>query len=298
MRRTIEHILTIPLAVILALVSLLPWRVLFWLSRGMAFLLYHVIGYRKKVVLQNLRHAFPTKTEAEIRAICRDFFLHFSDTSFETIKLLSVSKKSICRHYALSPAGLALVDGYYQRGESFICIFGHFGNWEWSGPAFRHGLRSRSAFAYRPLKNKVFNWLMLRIRSRFAHAMMPLSKVARMLIGMQKQGSPLVIGLIADQSPNPRQAYWMNFMNQDTAVNNGPEKLARRKNLPVVYFSIRKERRGFYRMEFEEIADQPAQLPEEEVTRRFMALLERDIRSAPAHYLWSHRRWKHRRASD
>lgn len=295
MRRTLEHIISLPLVGLLMLLSLLPLRVLLGLSTGVTFLLDRVFGYRKAVVLQNLRRSFPEMDEQQIRSVSRQFYLHFSDIFLETIKLLSASGKSIRRYYAVSPRGQELIQSYYERNQSVVSLFGHYGNWEWSGLPFSNELKILPVPVYKPLKNKVFDWLMRRIRSRFAHDLMPLKTVLRSLIKLFREGRPIGVGLIADQSPDPRQAFWMPFMNQDTAVNSGPEKLARQLKLPVVYYSIRKERRGYYTMDFEEITPRPQDLPEEELTKKFMALLERDIRSTPPYYLWSHKRWKHRR---
>lgn len=295
MRRTLEHIISLPLAGLLMLLSLLPLRVLLGLSSGVAFLLDRVFGYRKAVVLQNLRKSFPEMDEQQIRSVSRQFYLHFSDIFLETIKLLSASGKSIRGYYAVSPRGKELIRSYYDRNQSVVSLFGHYGNWEWSGLPFANELKVLPVPVYKPLKNKVFDWLMRRIRSRFAHELMPVNTVLRSLIKLFREGRPIGVGLIADQSPDPRQAFWMPFMNQDTAVNNGPEKLARQLKLPVVYYSIRKERRGYYTMDFEEITPRPQDLPEEELTKKFMALLERDIRSTPPYYLWSHKRWKHLR---
>lgn len=295
MRRTLEHIISLPLAGLLMLMSLLPLRVLLGMSTGFAFLLHKVFRYRRKVVVENLHRSFPAMSEAEIRVVAKQFYLHFSDIFLETIKLLSVTDRTISRYYTLTPRAKELLRDYYTRNQSVVCLFGHYGNWEWSGLPFRFELPLLAVPVYKPQKNKVFDWLMRRIRSRFAHELMPLKNVLRILLRLFREGRPLGVGLIADQSPDPRQAYWMTFMNQDTAVNSGPEKLARQLKLPVAYYSIRKERRGYYIMDFEEITPKPQDLPEGELTRRFMALLERDIRSTPPYYLWSHKRWKHQR---
>jgi Kdo2-lipid IVA lauroyltransferase/acyltransferase len=298
MRRTLEHIISLPLVALLMLLSILPLRALLVLSRGVAFLLDRVFGYRKAVVLENLRRAFPELDEQQIRTVSRQFYLHFSDIFLETIKVLSVSGKTIRRYYSVSARGKALLQSYYESKQSVVCLFGHYGNWEWSGLPFRNELQILPVPVYKPLKNKVFDWLMRRIRCRFAHELIPLKNVLRTLLRLFREGRPVGVGLIADQSPDPGQAFWMPFLNQDTAVNSGPEKLARQLKLPVIYYSIRKERRGYYTMDFEEISARPQDLPEEELTRKFMALLERDIRSTPPWYLWSHKRWKHQRSES
>ena len=297
MRRTLEHIISLPVVGLLMLLSLLPLRMLLGLSTGIAFLLDRVFGYRKAVVLQNLRRSFPEMDEQALHSVCRQFYLHFSDIFLETIKVLSVSARGVRKYYSIAPGGKALIQAYFEQKQSVVCLFGHYGNWEWSGLPFKNELQILPVPVYKPQKNKVFDWLMRRIRSRFAYELIPLKTVLRSLIKLFREGRPIGVGLIADQSPDPRQAFWMPFMNQDTAVNSGPEKLARQLKLPVVYYSIRKERRGYYTMDFEEITARPQDLPEEELTKKFMALLERDIRSTPAYYLWSHNRWKHQRSA-
>jgi Kdo2-lipid IVA lauroyltransferase/acyltransferase len=295
MRRTLEQIISLPLVGLLMLLSLLPMRALHVVSSGVAFLLNRVFRYRRQVALNNLRRSFPEMNEQQVLATLNQFYIHLSDVFVETVKLLTLPQKHFHRHCAITPQGRELIQTYYSRKQSVVCLFGHYGNWEWSGLPFGNDLKILPVPVYKPLKNKVVDWLVRRIRSRFAHKLIPVNNVLRNLIQLFQEGKPLGVGLIADQSPNPRQAFWMPFMNQDTAVNSGPEKLAEKLKLPVIYYSIRKVRRGYYVMDFEEITARPQDLPEEALTKKFIHLLERDIRSTPPFYLWSHNRWKHRR---
>lgn len=295
MFRHLENILSWFIVGILMLVSLVPLRILLLLSGPLAFLIHHIIGYRREVVTSNLRRSFPEMGEAEIARIRRRFYLHFCDLFFETIRLLSAPKKSIYRRCRMNPEGVALLDSFYREGLTVITLSGHYGNWEYQVPS---AVQNRSFLilpVYRPLRNKAFDWLLARIRKRFSDDIVTDKKVARTLLRLTRAKTPGAFGLVADQSPGLRHAYWLNFLNQDTAVYYGPEKMARAFKLPVVFLSTRKTSRGKYTVYCELIAEHPEEMKEGEVTQIFFNKLENEIRKEPSNYLWTHRRWKHQR---
>ncbi|TVR43932.1 MAG: hypothetical protein EA394_00655 [Bacteroidia bacterium] len=278
------------------LMSLLPLRVLHVLARMGAFLMAHVIRYRRKVVTGNLRRAFPEKNEREIRKIALDFYKHLADVTVETIRLLHIPEKTFLGRCQISDDGMQLLQPYIQEQRSFIGLLGHFGNWEWVPPVVSLNMPGHRVIpAYRPLKDKVFDGLMLKIRGRYAYDLVPKKVVGRAMVRYIRDGQPFIMGLISDQTPAPKTAYWTSFLSQDTPVFTGPEKLARSTNMPVVFVALRRRSRGHYLLHVELITNTPAELKEGEISRRFMSLLEKEIRRSPGDWLWSHRRWKHKR---
>jgi len=274
---------------LLYLVSLLPMWVLFGLSDGIAFLLYAVIRYRRPVVLSNLRIAFPGKTDAERLRIARRFYRNFTDNFIETIKLLSVSRRWLEKHFVIDNP--ELLDYYYDQGRKLQLHLGHCFNWEIANVAMPVNTRYAFLVAYMPVENKIFERLFLRLRSRTGTVLLPATRMSKAIIPYRNQQYMLV--LVADQAPGgPENSYWLNFFDRPTAFIKGPERGARIADIPVVFVRFYKPRRGYYRAELITIAEHPATLPEGEVTRRYRTLLEEAIRKQPDGWLWSHKRWK------
>jgi len=279
----------------LGLIARLPLGVLHGIASFVAFLLTHVVRYRRKVVLQNLRNAFPEKQEKEIRQIARSFYRHLADVGVETLKLKTMSDKEVLTRCKVDDAGHKLLQEKHEKGQSLIGLLGHTGNWEWVPPVVSLQVPHLVVPAYRPLKNKAFDQLMLQIRGRYSHELVPKNKLGRAMVRFVRGKDPFILGLIADQTPRPATAYWTHFLSQDTPVYSGPEKLARSLKLPVFFVALRRQQRGKYLFYVELVSEEPWKLEEGELSARFMALLEQEIRRAPADWLWSHRRWKHKR---
>ena len=280
---------------LLILLSLIPLRVLLFLSPTLAYLLEHVFGYRKKVITNNLRNSFPGHDNKAIAKVRSGFYLHLSDMFFETICLLTARRNDVLKRCTLDDGSARLLDSFYATGKSVIVLSGHFGNWEYQPASGSKNPNFLVLPIYRPLKNKAFDWYIGRIRLRFSDDIIPDRQVARTVVSLNKQNKQALLGLVSDQFPGHRHALWMPFLNQDTAVYSGPEKLARMLKLPVVFLSSRKTSRGVYSMNCQLITDKPESLPEGEITRMFLHMLEQEILSAPQYYLWSHDRWKHPR---
>ena len=274
------------------LVSLLPFPVLYLLSDFLFFILFYCVGYRKKVILANLRNAFPEKSEAEINTICKSFYHYLCDLVFEVVKVTTISKKAMLRRCKFDPASLAMLSEYAAEGKSIILVMGHLGNWEWAGHPFSLLCRQQLYVIYHPLKSKYFEALMLRMRGRFGTRMMPMKTAFKEMLAHKARLTATVF--IADQTPMPENAYWTKFLNQDTAVFKGTELIARKMNLPVIYSHIKKEKRGYYTMYTTVLTDNPAATTDGEISEMHIRRLEQDIIANPDTWLWSHRRWKHK----
>lgn len=286
-RKYFYYIIALPIY----LLSWLPFPLLYLVSNGLYLLGYHMLGYRKRVVFENLKNSFPEKSPPEIEKTARQFYKHLADVFLETFKLLSISKTELQRRVTF--ANTELIEKYGQQKQNILIVLGHCGNWEWNGVAFQSLGICQLNGLYHPLSSPFFNWLMLRLRSRFGMGLIPMQSSIREMIKNQNIWN--ATAFIADQTPSSAsQAHWVRFLNQDTAVFIGPERISGKFNLPVVYASVQKKGRGFYHIRFIEISDNSSKTQEGIITETFSRLLEEDIRQQPPFWLWSHRRWKHK----
>ena len=271
------------------ILSKLPAFALYAFGDFIRWLVFGVIGYRKKVVLQNLAHAFPEKSAAEREAIAHDFFIHFIDTWMETIRLLSMSRKGIEQ---MLEYDYSLLEKYAAKGQSVQLMAGHFMNWELINMSLPIHQPLVWVGIYMKLSSKAMERLFLKIRGRFGAVLVPAQVVRD---GMEQYlQQPYLLGLGADQSPSkPAQSYWMYFLNQPTAFAPGPGRNACKRNLPVVFFWIERKKRGKYVFHLESMFESAEGLTPEKLTIDFAQRLEKIVRQRPANYLWSHRRWKH-----
>lgn len=275
------------------LLSLLPFPVLYFVSDAVYGLLYYIIGYRKAVVFTNLRNSFPHKSEQEIQAIGKAFFHYLCDLTLETFKTLTISRAAMLRHCSLNPEAKKIFDDLAARNQSAILVLGHYGNWEWAGNTFSLQCGQQLYVIYHPLANKYFDGLMFRMRSRFGTRLITMKNTFKEMLGRKLELS--ATAFIADQTPSSQNAHWMTFLHQDTPVFKGTETIAKKLNFPVVYISVNKLRRGYYQMNAEVLIENPSQTAEGEITERHTRRLEQDIIAQPEIWLWSHRRWKHKR---
>lgn len=270
----------------------LPW--LHRLSNILAWVLYRPAKFRSKVIRQNISRSFPEKPKAEQEKIVRGYYLHLTDLIVEAIKSFSISRAEImdrCR--AINPEIFA---PYHKKGQSVIVAAGHYNNWEMVATAFAAQIEHNCIGLYKPLKSAFFNQKITASRSRFGMRMVSI-RDTRDYFSTDK-GINLTL-FATDQSPsNPKRAHWVKFLNQDTGVLFGTEAYARKYQLPVFYGHIEKVGRGRYEISFELITDAPQEMPEGALTEAHTKLLEKDIRQAPEYWLWSHRRWKHKRPSQ
>jgi KDO2-lipid IV(A) lauroyltransferase len=276
------------------LLSLLPFRVLYAISDVFFVVLYYGVGYRKDVVRKNLRNSFPEKTEQEINAICKSFYRYFCDLFLETFKTLTISRASMLKHCSIDPEAEKLFNAFADENKSLIIVMGHKGNWEWAGNTFSLCCRQRLYVIYHPLSNKYFNRLVVKMRTRFGTKLIAMKDTFRDMV--QHRDELNATAFIADQTPIPDKAYWMSFLNQDTPVFLGTEKIAQKMKYPIVYVSVKKIKRGYYTLTADTLKMPPYITTEGEITEAHTKRLENDIIEQPETWLWTHRRWKHKRA--
>ncbi len=278
------------------LLAILPFPLLYFFSTGVFFIIYYVLRYRRKIVRENLVKSFPEKQLKEIRKIELKFYRYFCDLFLETFKTLTISKESMVKHCEFAPETLSIFNQLAEENQSFMVVMGHFGNWEWAGNTFSICCRHQLYVIYHPLANKYFNGLVYRMRTRFGTRLIPMKDTLRDMLKNRNELN--ATAFIADQSPLPDRAYWMSFLNQDTPVFLGIEKIALKIRYPIVYITIRRVKRGYYRV-FAEIIELPSRLEGTgTITEIHTRKLENDIRSQPENWLWTHRRWKHVRPQN
>lgn len=244
------------------------------------------------VVFNNLRNALPDKSESEIKAIASTFYRHLCDLFVESIMMFSMSKQEAIRRFRIKNP--EVLDNFYKKGQSVIVVSGHFNNWEYAALSPEAQLMHKILGIYTPLKNQFMDSKIRQSRERFGSVFLPKDKVDQFINEFSDQ---LIAPLFAaDQSPgNPEKAYWTTFLHQDTAVPYGPEKYAKKYNFPVVFAYIQKVKRGFYEASLEVVNENPSESEYGHITEQHTKMLEQEILEQPAYWLWSHRRWKHRR---
>ncbi len=264
-------------------------RVLYLLADALYVVLYHIVSYRKKVVYYNLKLSFPEASENVITEIQKDFYSHLADLIVESVKSFSISKKEILGRIDF-PTDFVFKDFGEQR--SVLLLLGHCGNWEWAGLGSSAITPFKMHIVYHQLSNQKFDALMHATRSRFGAELSRMEETLRSMVRLKN--IPTATCLVADQNPTPETAYWIDFLHRKTAFFKGPFKLAQKFDLPCYYVSNVKVSRGHYQLKPILISSKTHKMTEQELAKVYVELLEKDIKENPAHWLWSHRRWKHK----
>lgn len=269
----------------------MPFWLLYRLSDGLAFLLYRIVGYRRQVVWDNLRRSFPEKTEAELAPIARESYRSMTDVMLETMKSFTLSVPEIERRcVSINPE---LVNRYLEKGQSVIISGGHYGNWEYSGVAVPPCLHGTTVIVYKPISNRYTDAFVNHSRVRTNMILVPMDATFATMRQHEKEKLATAYILLADQSPSNRKAaHWVEFLGQDTPSLPGVDVLARKFRYPVLFYLIRRVRRGFYEVEYSEVWPNPAEAAEAEISQAFAQTMEAAIRRQPEPWLWSHKRWK------
>ncbi|MGC4022875.1 MAG: lysophospholipid acyltransferase family protein [Cyclobacteriaceae bacterium] len=275
---------------LLYLIALLPFWAMYLLSDAL-FYLFKISGYRKNVVKTNLKNSFPEKSEKEIEELCDKYFRYLCDLTLETLKTLTMTEKEASEHCVYHPADW--LDKMFEEKRSIIIVMGHYGNWEWAGPSFSLYKKYQLIVIYRPLTNPYFESMMTRMRTKFGTKITPADLTLRDMVANRRNLT--ATALIADQAATTTNPYWTTFLNQETSVYNGPEKLAVKFNYPVVYMRVERKSRGYYDLTPELLFENPATTAEGEILEKFTRRLEEQIIKDPVIWLWSHKRWKHKR---
>lgn len=286
-------------ALVLRPLSRLPYALLYGISSVLAWVAMRGLGYRKRVIQGNLKRSFPERTVAELKAMERKFGRHFGDLVVEIIKHFTVSEDEVAQRMVYT--GTDVLDRLHAAGRHVVIAGGHLNNWELYAVTADRPLRHQVTAIYKRLSDPHMDRVMRQSRERFGLQMIPTLEAkawgAQRLTPQAEPKQAVVFGF--DQSPaDPKKSWWTSFLNQETAWYWGLEQFARQYDMPVVFGHITKVRRGYYACHYELVTDAPRALPEGDVLRRCIDLLEADIVREPAHWLWTHKRWKHRRPAE
>lgn len=274
----------------LGVLSLFPLSVLYILADGVYLLLYFVFGYRRKVVRENLLNALPDKTLEEIVVIEKRYYRYLASLIFEIVKMSSISKEEIEKRFVFK--NKEQVQAYLNRGESILICAAHYGNWEWGTLGIGLNFTGDHYPIYKPLSNPTFDNWFKKVRGKFGNKLVAMRQTMRAL--QASKGKPSMFSFGNDQSPSKDELhYWTTFMHQQTSVQLGIEKIAKRTGQPIFYFKINVLKRGFYDVDCIPLCLNPAETAEFEITEMHTRFLEQIIKDKPEYWLWSHKRWKH-----
>ena len=278
--------------------SLLPMWVHYLFSDVLYLLLAYVLRYRHRVIWKNLSNAYPEKSEQELKRLQRQFYLHFSDVLVEAVKFATMSRKNIMRRMTFT--GVEPVAEILNSGQSVALLLGHYGNWEWATSLvlWYTAVTRDHAWGqiYHPLENEVFNRLMLKVRGRLGAHNVSTRETLRWVLGNKRDGNVTMLGYINDQVPTWHNIHhWLTFLNQETPVFTGIERIVHSQNQAVVYLDIKRVSRGHYTGEFQVVTRDPSTMGEYELTDIYFQRMEQTINRAPQYWLWSHNRWKRTR---
>ena len=276
--------------------ALLPMRILYGFSTLIYLVAYRMLRYRVKVVRRNLSASFPDKTVAERLELERAFYHHFADYVVETLKLAHISLEELLQRAKLKNP--ELIDQLQDEGYPVvIMLMGHYGNWEWFIGSSHAFARTNLYQIYRPLNNRAFDDLFIRLRTQFGSFGIKKNDTVREMIRLKKKQERSVVIFIADQTPSRNNLhYWTDFLHQDTPFLTGAERIARKLDLPVIYVDVEQPKRGYYTAEFEILTTHAKETPDNWITEQYARRMEKNILRAPEYWLWTHKRWKYTRA--
>ncbi len=280
---------------ILWIISILPFRLLYIFSDFVFVIVYYIIGYRKKTVRQNLSIAMPLATKKERLIVEKKFYHHMCDLFLEMIKTLTISEKTMDEHFTVK--NIALMQEMEKKGKSIILMTSHYASYEWS-VSINNKLNFESYLVYKKIANQYFDKLARKIRSKFGANLLTTQETVDKMKENHKNNIPSLYGFASDQSPKAAKIRnWGTFFGVETPLQSGAEALAKEFDMTMMYMYIRKVKRGFYEATFEVITDQPRSFPDYEISQLYMNMAEKQILEAPEFYLWTHKRFKHRKSS-
>jgi len=276
--------------------SYLPFWILYGISDFFYILFRYILKYRSKVITQNLRNSFPEKTEDEINTLTTKFYHHLCDIIVETIKGYSMNTKQMDKHMKFTNP--ELLNDYYDKGKGVIMIGMHYNNWEWNGILQSH-LKPKTIALYNPIRgNNALENFLLKIRTKWGAEFLPVDKSRRLLVDLAKMENPAALALGADQTALATSKFWTIFMNQESPFFTGPERIANYTNYAIVFHHPRKIKRGMYEVDFIPLFENPKDVKPETIMLEYIRKMEEIINKEPEYYLWSHRRWKHKRPEN
>lgn len=277
---------------LLYIISILPFRLLYAFSDFLYLIIYRVFGYRKKVVRDNLKLVYPDKSEKELKQITKLFYHHLCDMMVESIKSITISAETMRAHFTFK--NIELIKELEAKNRSIVLMCAHYGSWEWIF-ILQTYVSHKGYAVYKKLSNPYFDKLFKRVRAKYNSYLITTKQTIPTLIKSKQNGELTINGFVSDQSPRlSKTHHWGSFMGIDIPVFTGAEMLAKKLDMSVVFFKVKRLKRGYYETTFELMAENPMEYPDYEITDDFLKRVEKQIHEAPQYYLWTHKRWKHR----
>ncbi|MDO5655858.1 MAG: lysophospholipid acyltransferase family protein [Flavobacteriaceae bacterium] len=277
-------------------VSRLPLGVLYGLSDIFSFFQKFVFGYRKEVVMQNLKNSFPEKSEKELKQIYHAFFKNFYDFIIESLKGITITQKQIDTRIEFE--GIEILEKYLAQEKNIMALCGHLFNWEWLKGLVVHVPQNDIKAVYSVPSSKLVQEIISKSREKFGGEIIPMHEAKQLINSVPQNGNSIFL-MVADQSPYKMAIrYDLQFLNQTTPVFQGFDKIARRNNLAVVYIDIIRKGRGQFLYKIIDIQPDNEKFFENEIIHKFFNLLEKSIHKQPSNYMWTHRRWKYKKGID
>ena len=275
---------------------MLPFRLLYIVSDLAYLLVYYAIRYRRRIVRNNLELAFPLLSKQERLVIERRSYRHLCDMFLEMIKTMTISEKEITKRFTV--ANIEIYEELEKKNKSIALFCGHYASYEWA-ISMNNYINFEGFAIYKRIANRHFDKLVRDIRSRFKAHLITTKETIPTIEKNQAAGILGVYGFASDQSPKASKAFhWAPFMGITTPVHTGAEMLAKKFDMNVIFLIVKKVRRGYYEATLELLADNPRELPNYQITERFLRRIEQQIYAAPEYYLWTHKRWKHQKESE
>ena len=288
-----QLLLFIILYPLLWLISILPFRLLYIFSDGIYFLVYRIIGYRKKTVRQNIALALPHLAEKERIQIEKKFYSHMCDMFLEMIKTMNITQKEIDQRFKFS--NLETYQELEKKGKSIALMCAHYASYEWVLSMNKH-ISFKGYGIYKQIANKYFDKLVRTIRSKFKAYLITTKQTKSTIENNTKEGILGVYGFASDQTPRwSKLLYWHHFMGIETPIHTGAESLAKKYDMNVIFLRTKKIKRGYYEASFEVMTEDVQSIPNYKLSEDFMAKVEQQIYEQPEFYLWTHKRWKHKK---
>jgi Kdo2-lipid IVA lauroyltransferase/acyltransferase len=278
------------------IISILSFRILYLFSDLIYILIYYVIGYRKKIVNENLRLVFPDKTESEIKNIRKKFYHHLCDMFLEMVKTMTISESVMKKRFNIkNPEEFKRLE---SLDKSIILIFGHYASWEWS-IVLQNYINFKGLAVYKKLANPYFDNLVRTIRSKFNTTLISTKETIAFINDLESKNIKSITGFISDQSPKvTNDVYWHPFMGINVPCFTGAERLAKKLDFTTAYLKVTKVKRGYYEAEIMTLAENSLEYPDYQLTNLFLHEVEKQIYETPEYYFWTHKRWKHRKKTN
>lgn len=278
---------------LLWLISILPFRLFYFLSDILYVIVYYIVGYRKKTVRENLAMALPHLSDAERKIIEKKSYQHLCDMFLEMVKTLTISSEEMNKRFVIT--NIELIKEYEKKEKSIMLLASHYASWEWL-ITLNQKISYQGIGVYKKIANKYFDKLVRDIRSKYNTQLIVTSKTIPLISQNQKEKNLSVYGLVSDQSPKMNRIFhWDTFMGIKVPVHTGPEMLSKKYDLNVIFAKVKKVKRGYYEATLIPITDDAKSFPNFEITHRYIQEVEKQIHEAPEYYFWTHKRWKHRK---